>query len=399
MTVLEEWRKKESWKNTLPLIPVYVSNRTNEQDIDLASLCNKEKTLTLSSEGGFREVSIASLNGEINESYRHLTSPLSPLKMKKGKIITLLLRKLEAYFTQFWDARAPHLFLHSGGADSRILSWVLTRVREEIDIGEIYFVCQKPEDPMFLSAMKQQGWDEEQYYVHKKDEPLNIEYYGMGRFEDNANSFSRMHLETWGDHIKPEETVLVQGTFGGELLHYPLWKGQTENRYNDLVRDAECPNFSLSREYIKWDDILMPYISYEYLDLVFRIPSKYFEYVAGEGSYDVMRTMMLKRFNDKSPLHYGHAYTFTKTDNWINYIKEKWLSSKFYRDYKDVNCVGFARPWTANPLTSLDAKLYAYATMYETIKRIPEVVIVESVEDRSLKLERRNAMPDIGGLI
>jgi hypothetical protein len=97
---------------------------------------------------------------------------------------------------------------------------------------------------------------------------------------------------------------------------------------------------------------------------------------------------MLKRFDDKTPLNYGHAYCFDKTEEWKAYIRKHWMYSKFYRDFHDVPFVRDAKPWDADPLKSLDAKLYAGATMYRNVKRIeiPE----------SIKLTFKKPQGDVG---
>jgi len=386
-TKLEEWRDKRSWRITLPLCPIYVSKTTGEKDVSLSALCSKERNLTLSPEAGFKEIDIADPREEVSPEYRYLTHPVKTILDTPENLAKKLVKKVEEYLVELWDSNRFHLVMCSAGIDSRIVSWILTGLRNKMGkdwLGDIHFRCHGFEGSIFKQIMKKQKWKEEQYSVYKDGKQDKPDYYNIGDFSIDVNAFHAPTADFFDDivEIKGEENiVLVSGVGGGELFCYPLYAHRrfTDNRFEDLF-DNTCeiqPRFC--KEYNRWCDILTPYLGYKYLDVAFRVPKEHFRWIFVNGQkIDLMRATMLKLFNDDVPLYVGHRYNLKISGNSANYMKEEYINSKFYRDFKHLDYVRDAKPWavyqdfagyTDVEPNSLDLKLYGYATMYKNVKR------------------------------
>ena len=100
-------------------------------------------------------------------------------------IISDIKEALKGYIVKCWDSNKPKLFLHSAGYDSRIISGIITELREEKGedwIGEIHFRCHQPEGDLFKQIMRAEGWRENQYSLWE-DVKGNDDHYNLGRLE------------------------------------------------------------------------------------------------------------------------------------------------------------------------------------------------------------------------
>ncbi len=399
MTVLEEWRKKKSYKHTMPLFRVYKSKATGRRDILLSKRIGKEKTLNLLPDRGFNQFEVCNYKPEINRNYLYLTSSLPKLDLSTPEFAKRLVKEVENYLISLWDSNKFHLVLCSAGMDSRIISWVLAELRDKQGkdwVGKIHFRCHEPEGSLFKTIMKRQGWDASQYSVYNDGQFNKPDYYAkMGDFDSDANGYVAPMSEFWDDIIKKEDeknTVLVTGSCGGEQFSYPLfrhWKF-TDNRYADLVNNTRGIMLTVHRATWKWRDILAPFLSYNFLDMAFRVPRKLFKWVEMPcvsitrtfrdwQKRDFMRSAMVKVFKDDIPLYVGHGYNLKVSPGRAEYMKQKFLGSKLYRDYKHLSWVKDAKPWLLyrnyrmedvnKVISSSGAKLYGLATCYERSDR------------------------------
>jgi len=393
--LLAEWRRKRSWKSTLPICRIYQSKKTGTRGMSLRRMCSMEPQLTLT-KTGFSEIRTLDRTPEVNPDYEYLTHPLPRFTHKKpADIAKLLIKKMENYLVNNWDSDSPHLMLCSGGLDSRILSWVLAGLRDRRGrdwLGSIHFRCFQPEGPLFKQAMKVQGWHPSEYSVWRPDRFNSPDYFDIGDFTKNGNAFYQPMAEFWSDIVPLEgerDTVLITGSGGGEIFSYPLFRHWqfTENRYSDLVSNTQSIFTSVHRAYHRWADILSPYLGYGYLDTAFRVPRQYFTKVPARCFSTVppynrwqwrdrMRMAMLNLFKDDTPLFVGHEYNLRISKKRAAYMKRMYRGSRFYGDYGHLGYVRDAEPWkpylsgtVSQILKSLDAKLYGYAAMYEGVGR------------------------------
>jgi len=391
--ILEQWRHKKSWGLTFPFCPIYVSKKTGEKDIFLTNLLSKEDRLTLSlRDSGFNEIGVDWLSGEIPSEYQYLTQPQARIEgIAPEHLASLLLQRIYQYFISVWDSSKFHIVLTGGGLDSRILCYVLTLLREKLGpnwIGDIHFRCCEPESPIFRKLMERQQWPEGCYSVYKEGRIMEKDYFeDLYNFEDNVNAFHLSHLNFYHDlekylNLKFSDVQVVSGNGGGEIFDYPSRMSQIDpnNPFANLKKYFEVGRFNFLYDYIKWGDILLPYLSYSYLDLAFRTPKKLMDQsikVDGVSGLDfnikkvstgLMRIEMLKLLGDDLPYYQGHFYNTKISESKRAYVKDAWLKSRFYNDFKDVKEVSEATPQTMNwQNLGLDNQLYSLATVYQGI--------------------------------
>lgn len=92
-----------------------------------------------------------------------------PINNKQTKLDDFMQRFIEIlsdYIHSIWDPKAMHVFLHSSGYDSRILSSIILNLYREYGedwLGDILFVCFGEESKSFEKIMKTEAWNEDQY--------------------------------------------------------------------------------------------------------------------------------------------------------------------------------------------------------------------------------------------
>jgi len=393
-TWLERWRATPSYQGTLPLCPVYRSKATGREDVDLAALCAVERTLTLAPEDGFTEFEVKDVPEEMPERWCYLATALpeyDPEERKPREIAQALVQELRCYLVRFWDSGRRKVMFCSGGLDSRIVAWVLAGLRDEWGrgwLGDITFICHHPEGEQFRVAMRQMGWREGEYYIHREDHPQDADYYDLGDFARNANGYYGLTWAFWQDAItqeEEEEAVLITAGFGGEVLNYPLRQGVKPNRFAAAFLLINQPLLGglWGQLYLNWHDILTPFLGYEYLDTALRLPAGCFIRAPGLRTTsgrqpDLMRPLMLEEASgtpaaEHPPVHWGHRYDFTVSRERAAYLRQCWRASRLYRDFKHLDWVRDAKPCAPTGLREVlwgrDSKLYSYATMYEHVHR------------------------------
>jgi len=389
-----------SWKRQIPIVPFY-KGASGEESIDLAHLISTENiTLNVRRHGtGFDGIAIkyAEVPKE-REWVRALTNAdRYPDSTDLKQYITDYVKLLKKYFIEQWDNSKFHLILMSGGADSRIISWILKELRDEYGqsfLGDLCFVCHHDEDAMFLEVMKLQGWKPEQYHVHKAALPQSASYYDYGDFDDNANSYTKVWPNFWNEVLpkfREKEAVVVTGFNGGEQFEYPVKYSKTSARsiqspWWNIFKFSFTFEYYITKYWLKFYEVLMPYCDYDVVAHVSRVPYAFLKkahwpsYKQGnfcDRRRDFMRRSILDHFGDYVPCHVEHNYIFDMTPERTSYMKEKWFSSKFYRDFKDDAFVQRAEPWNlvfykGNPVEKkmkFDNGLYSLATCYEQSTR------------------------------
>ena len=360
-------------------MPVYFSKATGYRDISLTAVCRKEKKLTLNieSEAGFDEIGVN--RAAMNYEYQYLKGILPKEKRTLEDFALKLIESIEKYFIDLWDSSKFHLITHSSGMDSRIISYVLAKLRDKgMELGELHFRCHEPEGELFKQVMREQGWRKDQYSVYKENRLSEPDYYTRN-FSQNVNGFNRPSIEFWDDILsdeKKENTVYVSGLYGGEVFSYPIFKNRafTENRHEDLISNTKAIFCGLAKLYNSWHDILLPFASYDYLDTAFRVDKEYFEFSEGEKNRDLMRLKMLELLGNKLPFVVGHEYNLTISKGVAKQMRADYRGSKFYKDFP-CYIVKNALPWNVYEYNNIEAvsnshidlKLYGLATMYETI--------------------------------
>jgi hypothetical protein len=382
MNLLNEWKKKKSWNKTLQLCPAYyVRNSNLLPDISLSNTLNQCNSITIdvNSQTGIKEIGIKDFRSYIPENFFHLCQPKEPnYDFDVTGFANILIEKLFKYIEDVWDNNVKHLVFHSGGRDSRIISYILSQMRNESPdfIGDIHFVCHEPEGELFKKVMKIQGWKESQYSVYNDGVDNRIDYYDWGDFKNNVGAFYPPGIN-FHEHVvhKDEENkvCIVSGNFGGEQFNYraadstfSLARTKTNNRLDDMVRFAGNNMCFYSEGYNKWFDILQPYLSYEFLNTSFRIPEEMITTVNGQRGTDNIRDTMLELLGNKLPFHVGHAYNVSYSEKKRQEVNRMFRKSKFYGDFSEnYDIVKNADPGKDLPQKTISTKLYGLATAYQ----------------------------------
>jgi len=374
---LAHTKNKGSWLHTLVMTPLYKSKTTGEIDLSLAYIMDQEPTLTINpdfmakdnSQMLFNEVEI--VWPKIPKKWKHLEKPMDKLDDKElhvTKYADMLIQTLTEYLVKVWDNSKPTIVFTSMGMDSRIITYILANIRREHGdkfLGDIHFRSHGTEALYgFEELMRKQGWRRDQYSIYNKDHLEDVNCHNMGEFTGSVNGYLRPTVSFWDDlvPIGQEHTFnCVQGLFGGEIFSYPLYapkKKFTENRYEDLTTNMGLGRIKLAKGYHQWNDMILPYLAYEFLELAFRCPESYFKWIdtdcyfhldmdAGKHARgrDQVRLEMCRNLGDTTPYFVGHLYNLVMSTARANEMKAAYHYSKFYQEFSHVPEIRDAQPW------------------------------------------------------
>ena len=360
-------------KDHLSLCPIH--HCSNYADYSLATLIREFKpkmgySQFLAHDGFYGITTAFDVNANVPEKYMYLTQPTVKDVSSVEEAASTLLQKLYEYFINNWNPHEHHVVLASGGADSRILLWTLQHLDESMDLGEFKVICSEPEGALFCKAMQQHGWPEKLYSVWNDGHFVEDDYFRIGNFDTNVNAFNAPQIEFWPAGVEREST-LVMGLCGGEILDYPTGKTgyPTDNRFEDLLHMYAPYQLDLYQTYATWKRVLLPYLSYGYLDAAFRIDKNCFKRGSHAGqSMDAIRARMLALLGDTTPCYTGHVYNWNYSQRQAEYIRQRWQASRLYKDFKHLAFVKSAMPWTTSGVEQrkvYDMRLYGLATAYE----------------------------------
>jgi len=387
MNKLEHHRSTKLWNGSLPLCPVYYNKQTGERDISLSNVCRATSGLTLGQESGFREIGIDPIEDHIPKKQSWLLKQTKQKVVKPDVMAKRLVTALRKFIVENWDSNVHHIMLHSGGFDSRMISYILADLRNERGedwVGDLVMCCVKPEDDVFIPMMKKQGWKRDYYRVYGLEQPTLSNYDKNRIFDEDINAFAPPSSPIWRhlrkDLVTPgteDGYVIITGSFGGEILEYPAQaiagKRRAPNRrklshvrLRDLIFYARSQLLNLCKIYNDWGGVMMPFVSYEYLRQAFNAPIQHFKMVKtkkGE-SISLLRCLMLSQLGDTLPVSKRQAFKWSLSKSRKQFMRKAFSRSRFFADYSHLPFVKKAKPWVA-PRKSLACKLYGYATMYE----------------------------------
>ena len=357
----------------LSLCPIHRCG--NYADYNLATLIKEFKPKMSYSQflthNGFYGITTAfEAEANVPEKHIYLTQPTVKDVSNVEEAASTLLQKLYEYFINNWNPHEHHVVLASGGADSRILLWTLRNLSRTMNLGEFNIICHEPESVLFQRAMQRIGFTENVYSVWKQGHFAEPDYFRIGNFDTNVNAFNAPQLEFWPAGDERESTV-VMGLCGGEILDYPIGHTgyPTDNRFNDLLHFCEPYLLDYCQTYATWKRVMLPYLSYGYLDAAFRIDKTCFKRGSHAGqSMDAIRARMLALLGDTTPCYTGHVYNWNYSQRQADYIRQHWQGSRLFNDFKHLPFVKTAEPWMTSGREQrkvYDMRLYGLATAYE----------------------------------
>jgi len=208
---------------------------------------------------------------KIPMSIRGLIDKGSPVADNKP---TELIKALECVIEQSWRPDRFHLICHSSGYDSRIVSYLIKRIAERRGkswLGDILFVCWKPEIKQFRQIMAYEGWAPECQATYREDAADHEYFAELVKFDTFWRWVNDAQPCVWPDLLFTEQLVesgripcplsevqQLAGFGGNECLRLPT-KDLLEHFYYHrwAARYATYPF-----------EIIRPFTSYEVLRLV-----------------------------------------------------------------------------------------------------------------------------------
>ena len=172
-----------------------------------------------------------------------------------------------------WIPSGDHAIMHSSGIDSRILSWTIKELWNDLGnawLGKVLFLCSKWEGEEFKKIMSYEGWDKSQYWVVDEDLP-DQEYYRWSLTDFNgawerANGVSAIPVNLfWYPIAKAQERGMLP-----EKIQ--TWSGQWGNTVMDETTGDAIKEqlimfyYSVLRSRpFKGDDVVFPFAEAQYV--------------------------------------------------------------------------------------------------------------------------------------
>ena len=145
----------------------------------------------------FKEIEVLPAKEIITPSVRRAFKATPQREESKVKLFEKMYSRLRQVILDTWKPEMAHIFLHSSGIDSRVLSWILKELHNELGdswLGDVIFVCSKWEASNFKGIMRYEGWDESQFLVLRENAPYERYY------EPNLVDFE--NAWTWANGVE-----------------------------------------------------------------------------------------------------------------------------------------------------------------------------------------------------
>ena len=382
-------------KEAFPFHPIYSNGKFTSYDF--VAVCVDANKLTINKnyfkpnyvpkrdESIFHEVRMLSPSEKINPEYKHVLEPIPTFKGSIKEFAARLKAALRKYVVTVWDNSKPHLFLHSSGYDSRIISGILMELRDEYGegwIGDVHFRCHQPEGPGFLEIMKREKWHPSQYSIWKGPP---TDHYDLGNPAVNIGAFAdyTIGMNYWRDIVPPSEEpnhVAITGIGGGEFSNYPIKRQPTKNMrwcnnqpFNQHLNFFPRGGFAIGRWHKIFNGVLMPYFSYSFLEEILKMPPRFLKLVP--KSTDMVRHHILKTFEpDLINIRYiGHKYNFKFSAVREAEMWRHWRNSRLYKEHEHILSIKKVNPLKRN--NKFSACMYGFATVYEEIMKLRETAL------------------------
>jgi hypothetical protein len=232
--------------------------------------------------GGFKEIREVPVMDTLPERYKELLEVVPIIDYEWDDFLKETWKVWVSVIENNWSNYKFHLIYHSSGYDSRMTSMALRELAKKNGrswLGDILFVCFKPEDDSFKEIMKYQGWKKEQYLVYNENvDPT--EYWLDGFYYDNVPLFLN-GASSRPINIVGTSTCVLQSKGiipGNEKIQ--IWFNQTAHilESQSLVKNfLEFINSRYHTWYSKffsvWDaEVCDVYLSYDFLR--FRLESR-----------------------------------------------------------------------------------------------------------------------------
>lgn len=274
-----------------------------------------------------------------------------------------LKKALRKALERLWK-KDKYLISHSAGYDSQIMSQTLMGMRRDgIDLGEIHFRCYEPECEPFKLIMRSQGWRKDEYSCFKSriSDPYKITEQFWG--DNHVNGFANWNqvMNYWWDIISDEKDYIIVSGIGGEVFKYLLRHSSPPFNYctNRAINYLYGYNHGFGEWQMQWEmkfkDHLMPYFSYEWLDVVSKVNEKHLK-----GKPDNIRPLLLDTLRGLRVKRMRHNYNWSISEQQKRLVRDWWDGCKLNKRYK-IGKIPLE-------MDGMNSKLLGFANVYERIQ-------------------------------
>jgi len=190
----------------------------------------------------FEEVDVLLAKQVVTPAMRQVFNTRPHREESRLVLLTQLRNRLRDVVRENWAVGGTNVVLHSSGFDSRMLSWTIRKLYEELGddwLGQVLFLCSRWEAKTFKAIMKYEGWEPDQYWVDNEGVP-NREYYAPELLDfrgawQRANGISAIPVNLFW---RPVELAQQAGLIPGDGI--TLWTGQWGNTVLDAGSGTEA---------------------------------------------------------------------------------------------------------------------------------------------------------------
>lgn len=191
----------------------------------------------------FREVDVLLAKEVVTPAMRHVFNTRPHRKESQPVLLAQLRGRLRSIVRDNWAVGGVNVVLHSSGLDSRMLSWTIRQLYQELGddwLGQVLFLCSRWESKSFKGIMRYEGWEPDQYWVDS-EEVSNQEYYAPELLDfrgawQRANGISAIPVNLFW---RPVELAEKAGLLSPDKP-ITLWTGQWGNTVLDAGSGSEA---------------------------------------------------------------------------------------------------------------------------------------------------------------
>ena len=225
------------------------------------------------------------------------------------------------------DSSREYLFCHSSGSDSRIISGVMSELRESgKEFDNVSFYCWgRPEKEQFIEIMDRCGWKKYSFLDDHRDNAFGIgdPSVSVGGWNSYQGQF-----KFWGD-LDTSKFILLSGAEGETFTRaYPDWihsRGYFMDRGESIHRLSNV-----------FSGIFLPYLSKDFLNLTMSMPKEWRNIPDKRIDRDKVRTDLVELLGLSDIPPAVAAYNLNVTPDLESKMISLYENSQFHKDFKEM---------------------------------------------------------------
>ena len=350
----------------------YQCNGTESRSLSTLIAKYDPSSINLSKISGFDEIDIIKPRDQIKKWPQYSVDPFTDMDQFVHMMISLLKSALIEGLSKY-ARNTKILFSLSGGADSRILLYIIRDMYR--DMMWPYPTCiltTKPEVSIAAAALNEIELPF-LHHIHRPTMEYNAEYYGYGKWKNHEGCIPYI-LDLWGDAMfhmgwNSNDVIIVNGTAGDAMFNAPIrFKKMAKPRGTHSLEEYDKCNAQSMQAYfaLNFKNIINPFMSFKLIQYADTIPFTVDKFVdMNDVKMDIFRASILQHYGSKTTFHIGHKYNIVPSMETMAYIRDHYHSSTLFNRFKDTNMdIARAQPWLPGEWTK-SMRAYTLATTYE----------------------------------